>query len=155
MKLYTKKINYFTKKKLEELFKLALLKTGNTQDIELSLSFVSQDEIMQLNNEKRNINKVTDVLSFPMTEIKAGEKVENYRDDFLGTIYLGDIVICKKRAKEQSKEYGHSLSREVCFLALHGLLHIMGYDHMTKKDEKIMMGLSEEILREANIRRRK
>lgn len=153
MKLYTEKVSFFTKKKIEKLFKIALLETDNTQDIEVSLRFVDEEEIKRLNKEKRNIDKVTDVLSFPMTEIKCGEKIENYRDEFLGNIYLGDIAICTKRAKEQAKEYKHSYQREICFLALHGFLHIMGYDHMTKEDESIMMPLAEEILKKADIRR--
>lgn len=155
MKLYTRKVNFFTKRKILKIFEIALRKTGNISDIEVSLSFVDEDEIRRLNKEKRNIDKVTDVLSFPMTEIKAGEKIESFRDDFLGNIYLGDIAICTKRAKEQAKEYGHSFGREICFLALHGLLHIMGYDHMTKKDEKVMMGLAEDILKEVNMGRKK
>lgn len=155
MKLYTRKVNFFTKRKILKIFEIALRKTGNISDIEVSLSFVDEDEIRRLNKEKRNIDKVTDVLSFPMTEIKAGERIENFRDDFLGNIYLGDIAICTKRAKEQAKEYGHSFRREICFLALHGLLHIMGYDHMTKKDEKVMMGLAEDILKEVNMGRKK
>ena len=155
MKLYTKRVNILTKKKIKRLFDLALDETENVKDIEFSLFFVSEAEIKKLNREKRDVDKVTDVLSFPMTEIRAGEKIENYRDNFLGNIYLGDIAICTKRAREQAKEYGHSYSRELCFLALHGLLHIMGYDHMTKKDEKEMMDLSEKILQKAGYRREK
>ena len=155
MKLYTKRVNIFTRKKIKHLFDLALEETANVNDVEVSLCFVGETEIKKLNKEKRNIDKVTDVLSFPMTEIKAGEKIENYRDNFLGNIYLGDIAICTKRAREQAKEFGHSYTRELCFLALHGLLHIMGYDHMTKKDEKEMMDLSEKILQKAGYRRGK
>ena len=155
MKLYTRKVNFFTRQKIKKLFNIALEETGNMHDIELTLNFVGEDEIKKLNKDHRKIDKITDVLSFPMTEIKTGEKIENYRDEFFNSVYLGDIAICTKRAREQAKEYGHSYQREICFLALHGLLHIMGYDHMTKQDEEIMMPLAEKILQRAGLGRKK
>lgn len=155
MKLYTKNVNFLIKRKIQKLFNLALNYTQNIENIEVSLNFVSEEEIKKLNNEHRQIDKVTDVLSFPMTEIKQGEKIEKYKEDFFDSVYLGDIAICIKRAREQAKEYGHSYQRELCFLALHGFLHIMGYDHMTKEDEKVMMTLAEKILEEAGLGRNK
>ena len=67
---------------------------------------------------------------------------------------LGDIVICKSRAIEQAKEYGHSVERELCFLALHGFLHVLGYDHMQKEDEMIMFPLQDKILNKAHMERK-
>ena len=93
------------------------------------------------------------MLSFPMLEIKPGDDIKDFREE-QEEIFLGDIVICTKRAKEQAKEYGHSYNRELCFLALHGLLHLLGYDHMTEVDEKEMMGLAERILERAKVRRK-
>ena len=155
MKLNTKKVDFLTKRRIMSIFNIALEETNNKKDIEVSLIFVNKDEIRKLNNEKRGVDKVTDVLSFPMTEIMAGEKIEKYKDDFFENIYLGDIAICKDVAKKQAKEYSHSLKREICFLALHGFLHIMGYDHMTKEDESVMMTLAEKILTKAGIGRNK
>ena len=155
MIIYTKKVNFLLKKKIKKLFELTLKETKNTKDIEVGLNFVSEEEIKRLNKENRNIDKVTDVLSFPMTEIKVGEKIEDYKESLFQNVYLGDIAICTKRAREQAREYGHSFCREVCFLALHVFLHIMGYDHMTQEDEKVMMALANKILYKANIRRGK
>ena len=155
MIIYTKKVNFLLKKKIKKLFELTLKETKNTKDIEVGLNFVSEEEIKRLNKDNRNIDKVTDVLSFPMTEIKVGEKIDDYKESLFQNVYLGDIAICTKRAREQAREYGHSFCREVCFLALHGFLHIMGYDHMTQEDEKVMMALANKILYKANIRRGK
>lgn len=112
-----------------------------------NVKFVSEEEIQKLNNEFRNINRVTDVLSFPNYEIP---KEEFFEDD---DVFLGDIAICKSIARKQAKEYGHSLKRELCFLFLHGFLHIMGYDHIEKADEEKMMKLANEILSENGVER--
>ena len=116
---------------------------------------MSEKEIKRLNKEHRDIDKITDVLSFPMLEIKPGDNLENFKDDLFKEIFLGDIAICTNRAKQQAKEYGHSFKREVCFLALHGLLHLLGYDHIKKQDETKMMSLAETILKKSGIRRNK
>lgn len=112
-----------------------------------NVKFVSEDEIQKLNMDFRKINRATDVLSFPNYENPSEEFFEE--ED----VFLGDIAICKSVAKKQAKEYGHSLKRELCFLALHGFLHIMGYDHIDKEDEKKMMGLAKEILKENGVER--
>ena len=119
-----------------------------------SLNFVGENEIRKLNNDFRKIDKVTDVLSFPNLEKKADEKLKNFEKfaDFdSGLLFLGDIVICKNVAKKQAKEFGHSLKREVCFLALHGLLHLLGYDHIDREDEKVMNFLQDKIMSEAKL----
>ena len=96
------------------------------------------EEIQSLNRTYRKIDRVTDVLTFPAWE---GEAILCPKDE-----YLGDIAICYERALEQAEEYNHSLERELAFLAVHGSLHLMGYDHMTREDEEKMFGKQEEIL---------
>lgn len=105
-----------------------------------SIIFVSDEEIKDLNNRYRNINNKTDVLSFP-NEDKTDKT-------------LGDIFISLNVAKTQAKEYKHSLNREIAFLAVHGYLHLIGYDHNTKEEEKEMIELQEQILKKAKLERK-
>ncbi len=104
-----------------------------------NIIFVDNAKIKELNSKYRNIDKETDVISFALED----EKEENV---FLEKRMLGDIYISIDKAKSQALEYGHSLTREISFLAIHGLLHLLGYDHMNKKDEEIMFGKQELIL---------
>lgn len=113
-------------------------------DYEVSLSFVENEEIKQLNNDFRGIDKVTDVLSFPL--------IDDY-DVELFEKSLGDIVICMDRAYEQSIEYNHSFQREVCFLVCHSMFHLLGYDHDTEENTKVMRSKEEYILNKLNITR--
>ena len=122
----------------------------------VELIFVSEEEIREINNAERNIDKVTDVLSFPYLDGIRGEVLtaEHFGEvDFNGGYLLGSICICLKRAEDQAQEYGHSLKREVCYLLLHGILHCFGYDHIESQDEKQMMGLAEEIMNLLKIKR--
>ncbi len=126
--------------------------------IKVNLSFVDEKTIRKLNKDTRNIDKVTDVLTYPYVELRPKEKLKlsDYEleiDPDDNRLLIGDIYICIKRAEEQSKEYGHSLNREMCFLFCHGLLHILGYDHIKKEDEEVMTGLQTEILDKLNIKR--
>ena len=114
----------------------ALSKSGATGDV--CVLITDAEEIQRLNGSYRNIDRVTDVLTFPAWE---GDVILCPPDG-----YLGDIAICFERAEEQALEYGHSLERELAFLSVHGALHILGYDHMTPEDEAIMMGKQDEIL---------
>ena len=98
------------------------------------------EEIQRLNFSYRQIDRVTDVLTFPAWE---GDAILCPPDG-----YLGDIAICFERAEEQAREYGHSLERELAFLAVHGALHLLGYDHMQPDDEKAMLARQDEILNE-------
>ena len=110
------------------------------KDVSVSINFVSDEEIQRLNREFRNIDKVTDVLSFPNLNKTSNENLKKFRKlaDFdTNLLFLGDIVISKKVAKKQAREYEHSLKREVCFLALHGFLHLLGFDHIKEEDEKM------------------
>lgn len=130
----------------------------DSKRLEMSLSVVTPDEIRELNKSFRGMDAVTDVLSFPTID-NPERRVLNV-DDFAldinpetGKLNLGDVVICRQRAVEQAKEYGHSLKRETCFLALHGTLHLLGYDHVEPQDEEQMTRLQSEILTKYNVRR--
>ena len=121
------------------------LKYQNINNTIFNIIIVDEDKIQELNKNYRNIDKVTDVISFALED----------DDSFIKTDFrvLGDIYICLKKAKDQANEYGHSFFREISFLSIHGLLHLLGYDHMTKDEEKIMFSLQEEILNEYGIKR--
>lgn len=140
------RINFFneTKEKTKEYEKLIknVFKNFNNKK-EFNIIFVSKEEIQKINREYRKIDKVTDVISFALCDDK----------DIIQTDELGDIFICVDRAIEQADEYGHSVTREMAFLAVHGYLHLCGYDHMTPEDEKIMFEKQDEILNKAGITR--
>lgn len=104
------------------------------EDVEVSVSFVNEDEIKKLNRDYRDKDKITDVLSFP-TEM-------DYHIEGVPLI-LGDVVICSKRAKEQSEEFGHSFQRELVYLYVHSMFHLLGYDHLVE-DEKLLMRQKEK-----------
>ncbi len=110
-----------------------------------SIIFVSKERIHQINKEYRNVDRITDVISFALND--------NDECNFGAEDELGDIFICIDRAIEQANEYGHSVAREVGFLAVHGYLHLCGYDHMNPNDEEIMFKRQDEILLNAGITR--
>ena len=122
-------------------------------DVEISVVLTDNEEIRTLNNMHRSIDRATDVLSFPMFEYdENGEIIEDYAEfNEMGDILLGDIVISLERADEQAREYGHSFEREVGFLTVHSMLHLLGYDHMTPEDEEEMFGYQTEILNEIGL----
>ena len=156
MKIYFNNVRFYYRNLIKKVFLTALKELDNNfQNIVINLSFKSQEEIRQLNKTFRNVDRATDVLSFPFLEIKYGEKVADFKEDINpdGTIDLGDIVICKQVAKKQAKEYKHSLKREIAFLSLHGLLHLLGYDHIEKKDEIVMNKCADKILNKLKIKR--
>lgn len=124
---------------LERTFKHLKLKC----DPILSVTFVDNEFIHKLNREYRNVNRPTDVISFAFLD---GEDDRNLILNKKGPVSLGDIYISIDKAKEQAKEYGHPLRRELSFLFVHGLLHLLGYDHMSKEDEEVMFKLQDEIL---------
>lgn len=116
------------------------------QECEISVSVVTNEEIQKLNKEFRNIDRATDVLSFPQLTFEEEEIADVNEND---EIILGDIIISIEKAKEQAEEYGHSLEREIAFLTVHSMLHLMGYDHMEQEEEKEMFQKQEEILQQA------
>lgn len=114
---------------------------------EISVNIVDAEEIKMINREQRNIDAVTDVLSFPMLEFDENGDIVNSDFDMDGeNLLLGDIVICAERAKEQAEEFGHSFKREMAFLTVHSMLHLLGYDHMNKQEEGVMFARQDEIL---------
>ena len=121
------------------------LSIEKVKDVEFNIIFVDEDYIHELNKNYRGIDKVTDVISFAL-EDNDDQVVYDKR-------VLGDIYICVKRCHEQAVEYGHSFKREICFLSVHGLYHLLGYDHRTKEEEDIMFGKQEEALKENDITR--
>ena len=132
-------------KELDEIKKLVdfALEYQNINNAVFNIIIVDEDKIQYLNKTYRNKDSVTDVISFALED----------DDTFVTTDFrvLGDIYICLKRAKDQSIEYGHSFLREISFLTVHGLLHLLGYDHMEEDEEKIMFNLQEMILNEYGI----
>lgn len=108
----------------------------------ISVSFVEKELIHQINKEYRNIDRETDVISFAFLDNEDRDSLLHSKSE----VVLGDIYICLDVAKKQAQEYGNTLSRELRFLFVHGLLHLLGYDHMTKEDEDIMFPLQEKIL---------
>ena len=153
---YTTRNKNVDKAFLDKIYKAAL-KHFNLDDVfEVELTIVGESRIRQVNNETRGIDRVTDVLSFPAIDFHFPFKKQDYlytMDPETGKIMLGELMLCEKRAKEQAIEYGHSLDREIGFLVLHGLLHLLGFDHIKKEDEVVMMGHAEEILKGLNLTR--
>lgn len=127
-----------------------------TDSLSAEVIFVSEEEIKSLNSDNRNINEVTDVLSFPTLDGHRNTiiKAEDYPLDVVdGRVFLGSIAVCLKRAKEQALEYGHSEEREITYLICHGLLHLFGYDHMIDNDKKEMRNFEEIIMNNIGITR--
>lgn len=117
-----------------------VMKHENVINANFSIVFVSNEKIQEINKNYRNKDSITDVISF------AFEDNEYIINDEMRS--LGEIYICIPRMIEQAKEYGHSEVRELSFLTVHGLLHLLGYDHMTKSEEKVMFKIQEEVLNE-------
>ncbi len=141
-----------------------LLKTANKYSkfnqrrIKVDISFVDKEKIRLLNREQRNVDKETDVLSFPTLNLKPLVKIniKDYKDDIdqeTKHLMLGDIIICEDVAKKNAQEYGHSYERELCYLIVHGFLHLIGYDHENEDDKKVMRALEEAVLRKYKITR--
>lgn len=110
-------------------------------DAEIAVTFVDNDEIRRLNKEYRDIDSVTDVLSFPM-----GEDGVYDVNPKTGAKMLGDVVISMQKAHEQSLDFDHSFEREVCYLTVHSVLHLLGYDHMVPEDKTVMRSKEEAVM---------
>ncbi|WP_376767993.1 rRNA maturation RNase YbeY [Neobacillus endophyticus] len=135
---------------IERLVHFAANKQQVEEHSEVSITFVSNQRIQEINREYRDKDAPTDVISFAMEEMGEGE-IELIGADMPRV--LGDIIISIPKAKEQAEEYGHSFTRELGFLAVHGFLHLLGYDHMTEEEEKEMFTLQKEILNEYGLTR--
>lgn len=138
-------------KGLTAKLKKVLMTAGALYDLventEVSLSYVTNAQIRDLNAEYRQIDRATDVLSFAMFE---GEEIVATNDQ---PVLLGDIIISVEKAKEQAQEYNHSLDREMAYLAVHGFLHLIGYDHMTDEEKSEMRENEEYILEKLGLTR--
>lgn len=122
----------------------------------IDITVVDEDTIKNLNASARGVDKVTDVLSFPCFEKLdlPVDKSEFSEFDYDGShVLLGSIMICRKRAEEQAKEYGHSYARELGFLACHGFLHILGFDHIDPEDEKVIIAHQKAIMNAVGLKR--
>lgn len=106
---------------------------------ELSVSFVTEEEIRALNRDHRGVDKITDVLSFP--QFGGAGEIPDFEE-----VSLGDVVICGDRARQQAGEFGHSLEREIVYLFTHGVLHLLGYDHEDEKERIRMRKREEEVM---------
>lgn len=139
-------VNALTEEQIEEIEKLlnyAAQQENINTGSELSLTFVSNERIQEINREYRDKDRATDVISFAMEELGEGE-LEIIGADL--PRILGDIIISVPKAAEQAEEYNHSFMRELGFLAVHGFLHLLGYDHLTEDDEKRMFSRQNDIL---------
>ena len=129
----------------------AVYKTlGQVSRIKVELIFESGEGIQTLNSRERGVDKVTDVLSFPTLDGIRGEILlpENCKTEIDGRfIFLGSIVLCEEKIREQAREYGHSEQRERDYLIIHGLLHLFGFDHMTDEDKKQMRAIEKKVLK--------
>ncbi len=140
---------------IEKAAKTTLRYMGFRTDVEISVMLTDNEGIRKLNALHREIDRATDVLSFPMFEYdENGEIIEEYAEfGEMGDLCLGDVVISLERAEEQAEEYGHSFEREIGFLTVHSMLHLLGYDHMTPEDEEEMFGYQKEVLEEMGLPR--
>lgn len=137
-------------KVIEECFKEEKLEDLN---LSICITLTTPENIRKLNKEYRNVDKETDVLSFPMFEKNEIDKIVKNKEKQLAKETIGDIVISIKKVEEQAKEYGHSFERELSYMLVHGFYHLMGYDHIEEEDKKIMRPKEEKILNKLKILR--
>lgn len=146
---------------LLEIIDYVLKEEGVRVPYEVSVILIDNEEIRQINIETRKVDRITDVLSFPMLEYPEGkvykEVYENFKfqDSFFddGNLVLGDMALSLEKCEEQSKEFNHSFIRECTYLTVHSMLHLLGYDHMEDSDKIRMRKREEEILAEFNLQR--
>jgi probable rRNA maturation factor len=132
---------------IEKCFSVEKLEKLN---LYISITLTTPAEIRKINNEFRNIDKETDVLSFPMFEKnELDEMVQVGKNKIPETI--GDVIISIERVQEQAEEYGHSFERELAYMVVHGFYHLMGYDHMVEEDKVVMRAKEENVLNKLNI----
>ena len=128
-------VTYKQKHLIREAIVESLVYEGFENDVQLSVTFTDNEGIRAINKSYRSIDSATDVLSFPLVDFEGGE--EPPTDEPL--LPLGDIVISLERAREQAEEFGHSYERELAFLTVHSMLHLLGYDHVNSEEEDLDM----------------
>ena len=136
---------FFLKRRLRHTVNTALAAEGVTLRCEINILLTDDEGIREVNRTMREIDRATDVLSFPMFDLAPGEHPgEEDADPDTGLVPLGDMCISLERAKAQAAEYGHSFEREVCYLSVHSVLHLLGYDHLDEGEMKRQMRAREE-----------
>ncbi|MEG1527594.1 MAG: rRNA maturation RNase YbeY [Clostridia bacterium] len=157
MKIFFTNATLCEKLSITRTIKFANSYLKQTNKLEMTVNFVSSIQIAELNQQFRQINSTTDVLSFPTLDAQTKTiTFEDYPSDInfkTGNIIIGEIFINRERGKEQAIEYAHSYKRELNFLALHGYLHLLGYDHLEETQRQIMEELQRQILQRLNINR--
>ena len=143
------KYEKIVKKVLEQCFKEDYMLDSK---LYITITFTTPQNIKEINKKYRNIDKATDVLSFPMFEKDELEtKIKN--KDYVCEDVLGDIIISIEKVQEQAEEYGHSFERELSYMIVHGFYHLMGYDHIKEEDKKVMRPKEEKVLNDLKIKR--
>ncbi len=143
----------------EELIKVVvdtiLREESVVKKIDVYITLTNNDNIQKINAEHRNIDRSTDVLSFPMFEREeiTNLKIEDEDNEEHEEMMLGDIIVSVEKVREQAEEYGHSFKRELAYLITHGMLHLLGYDHMIDEEKVVMRKREEEILEILDIKR--
>lgn len=158
--LFDNNTDYIFDENILKLIDMCILETLESENfnknfnekVELSMMIVYNKEIKEINSEFRNIDKPTDVLSFPLLN-KEDLDILKTANNINNIISLGDIILSIEKVLEQAKEYNHSIEREVCFLVVHSMLHLLGYDHMVLEEEKEMFKKQDDILNKLNILR--
>ncbi|MBO5478392.1 MAG: rRNA maturation RNase YbeY [Clostridia bacterium] len=145
------------KKEYEELIKKVITKCFEEEklldtNLYISITLTNPENIQRTNKQYRNIDKETDVLSFPMFEKEEIKQILSQKEHMVEDV-LGDIMISVERVKEQAREYEHSFERELAYMLVHGFYHLMGYDHIEEKDKEKMRSKEEKILQDLNITR--
>ena len=129
-----------------QIIKKAIKRLGQPQNIQISLSMIDKKTMQNLNLKSRKIDSVTDVLSFPTLDLKAGEIIDIKKEiSFDNHIFLGDVVLCKDQIKKQAKDFGLGYKYEMQKMILHSLLHLLGYDHIEEEDYKLMQDVENKI----------
>ena len=143
------------KKRASSVIREVLSHEGITRPMEVSLYLTDAEEVARLNAEFRHLQKTTDVLSFPSADADSPVAFKTIIEDLPDTefFFLGDIILNWEKVLSQAYEYGHSVEREYSFLIAHSCLHLMGYDHQTKKEEKEMIRIQEEVLSSLHLER--
>ena len=137
---------------ITKVTKTVLELEGIKHDLDIYITLTNDEEIHKINKEYRDVDRPTDVLSFPMFERDEISKLREEKVDDVEEI-LGDIIISIPKVKEQAEEYGHSYERELAYLTTHGMLHLLGYDHMIDEEKTIMREHEEKVLEKLNILR--
>ena len=148
LKVYTENlcdapVTEYTLKQMKKVIRETVAEEYPNHKFEVNLTICDNEYIREINREYRDIDRETDVLSFPMMDFDTPET----------TVMLGDIIISYEKAVSQAEEYGHSLKRELCFLCCHSALHLLGYDHETEEERNEMEQKQKEILERLNIKR--